>query len=164
MTWVKLDDAFFRNPKVTGVQPLARLLYMAGLCHCADTLSDGEIFQRDLPVLYLHSGASAKHVGQLVDAALWIRHVDSYWIPDFLAYNPSKEKVLAEREGARRRKESQRDRQRDSRRTNGASHRPPLPQPPFVSSSDYENNAVQPFAAQPPKGLRAVTALHPEAS
>lgn len=113
MSWVKLDDAFGRNPKVGSVQPLGRLLYVMGLCHCADQLTDGEIVSSDLPLLYLQSGAGAKHVGQLVDAALWVRHVDSYWIPDYLAYNPSREHVLKQRAaGLLRAKQSRTNRAR----------------------------------------------------
>ena len=152
MTWVKLDDAFFRNPKVTAVQPLGRLLYMAGLCHCADTLSDGEIASRDLPLLYLQSGATAKHVGQLVDAALWVRHGDSYWVPDFLAYNPSREMVLKQREAGKVRANRSRTNRAGSREVTAGVRATPAPSPsPLVSSTDYENNAVrEPFAVKPP--------------
>jgi hypothetical protein len=43
MPWVKLDDGFYSNPKVIKVPPLARSLYVAGLCHCATGLTDGAI-------------------------------------------------------------------------------------------------------------------------
>lgn len=153
MTWVKLDDAFFRNPKVTAVQPLGRLLYMAGLCHCADTLSDGEIHSRDLPSLYLQSGASAKHVGQLVDAALWVRHADSYWVPDFLAYNPSREQVMKQREAGKVRA----NRSRTNRERAPAVRATPAPAP-SVSSTGYENNTGQErFAHQPPTDIKSWT-------
>jgi len=155
MTWVKLDDAFGRNPKVGKVQPLARLLYVMGLCHCADQLTNGKIVASDLPLLYLQSGTGAKHVAQLVDAALWVRHVDSFWVPDFLAYNPSREQVLKQRAAGVLRANRSRSTRNASREVTAHVRATPAPSP-LVSSTDYENNAVhEPFATKPPTDIRS---------
>lgn len=159
MPWVKLDDAYFRNPKVTAVKPLARLLYVASLCHCADTLTNGEVHKRDLKLLHFHAGSAPKHVQQLTANALWIEHQDSYWIPDYLAYNPSRDQVLKAREAGLLRANRSRNKRDGSRER--ARERAPLvratPTPsPLVSSTDYENNAVhEPFAAKPPTDIRS---------
>lgn len=150
MTWVKLDDAFFRNPKVTAVPPLARLLYVASLCHCADSLSDGEVCERDLPMLHLQAGSAPKHVAKLVENGLWIEHETSYWIPDFLAYNPSRKTVLDQREAGKVRANRSRTTRSASRERAPLVRATPTPTP-SVSSTDYENNVGQePFAVKPP--------------
>lgn len=153
MTWVKLDDAFFRNPKVTAVHPLGRLLYMAGLCHCADTLSDGEIASRDLPLLFVQTSATAKHVGQLVDAALWLRHGDSYWVPDYLAYNPSREHVLKQREAGKVRANRSRTSREASRERAPLVRATPTPTP-SITTTDYEISTER-FQTKPPVDIRS---------
>ncbi len=155
MTWVKLDDGFFRNPKVTAVQPLARCLYVASLCHCADVLSDGEVYKRDLKQLHFQAGSTPKHVQQLVESGLWIEHGESFWIPDFLAYNPSRDQVLKTRKAGLLRANRSRSSRNASREVTAYVRATPAPSP-LVSSTDYENNAVhEPFAAKPPTDIRS---------
>lgn len=43
MAWVKLDDGFFRNPKVVSVGKDAKFLYVAALCYCGANITDGRI-------------------------------------------------------------------------------------------------------------------------
>lgn len=103
MSWVKLDDAFFTNPKVTAVHPLGRLLYMAGLCYSAAGMTDGRITKGALPLLLVQSGAKKSSVADLVEAGLWIERDNGWEVHDFLRFNPSKEQVLAERRSGSRR-------------------------------------------------------------
>ena len=51
MSWLKVDDGLFSNPKILEVSGPARLLYLAGLCHCAGGLTDGRISKKAGPVL-----------------------------------------------------------------------------------------------------------------
>lgn len=73
MTYVKIDDGIFSHPKVLGVHPLARLLWVASICHAGQHVTDGrdEIDTSTLVRLLAESGAGRHHVGQLVDAELW---------------------------------------------------------------------------------------------
>jgi len=43
MSWVKVDDQFFRHPKVLAAGRDARDLYLVGLTYCAQSLTDGFI-------------------------------------------------------------------------------------------------------------------------
>lgn len=43
MTWIKLDDGFFTNPKVLGLGQAAKLYHLAALTYCARELTDGVI-------------------------------------------------------------------------------------------------------------------------
>lgn len=108
MPWAKLDDALFSNPKIIRAAPLARSLYVAGLCHCASGLTDGIIDRSAVPLLLAQTGAPRTAVRSLLDVGLWIDHGDTYEVKDYLQYNPPRSRTEAEREAARKRKERQR--------------------------------------------------------
>lgn len=99
MAWLKLDDQFFRNPKVIDAGRDARDLYLAGLCYCGAGLTDGRIPNGALRML----GAEAdiddvrEAADALVRVGLWERRDDGYTVHDYLEYNPSKERVIATR-------------------------------------------------------------------
>lgn len=73
MSWLKLDDCFFRHPKVIAAGRDARDLYLAGLCYCGAGLTDGVIPAGALRIL----GADADiddpkaAVTTLVRVGLW---------------------------------------------------------------------------------------------
>lgn len=98
MTWVKLDDGFPRHPKVRRLSPVAFTLHVCGLCWCAEYLTDGVILDGQVrDVSDLTPKQAEKGAGELVDRKLWDRIDGGYRIHDFLEYNPSREKVEAER-------------------------------------------------------------------
>ena len=97
MSWVKLDDGFPDHPKALGLSDAAFRAYIEGLCYSARFLTDGLLL---LPIA--RRFANAKALSQLADASLWEAVSTGWQIHDYLAYNPSREKVLAEREAARR--------------------------------------------------------------
>lgn len=103
MTWVKLDDQFFRNPKAQAAGKEGRQLYVAGLCYCAGQLTDGRIIKPALPLVAAEAGVRPVVARRLVEVGLWVDRVDHYEIHDYLAYNPSAEQVKVEREIAKRR-------------------------------------------------------------
>lgn len=86
MSWVKLDDKFFRNPKVLNAGKDARDLYIAGLIHCATRETNGFIDHH-----YIWSIGKDAKVGRvdearitLVEHGLW-RVVGLGWeIADYL--------------------------------------------------------------------------------
>lgn len=105
MSWLKLDDSFFRNPKVREVDAAARLLYLAALCYCGAQLTDGHVSTRSLPLLAIDADVDDVDAlaAQLVAAGLWHAVAGGYQVHDYLAYNPSREQVLAARAAARAR-------------------------------------------------------------
>lgn len=99
MSWVRLDDGFPEHPKVLALgadYEVGISLLVRGMCYCARNLTDGFIPARtfsDNPQL----------VERLVELGLWERVEGGFQIHDYLAYNPSKERVLSTREAGRRR-------------------------------------------------------------
>lgn len=105
--WVKLDDAFFRNPKVRKAGPVGASLYLCGLCHCAGSLTDGWIAHSDVGLLLAEAQTTRATVTKLVEAGLWVEvaeHPEHYWVPDYLTYNPSRADVVTSREQAQARR------------------------------------------------------------
>lgn len=100
MAWAKLDDQFFYNKKIAQVDGPAKLLYIAGLVYVANQLSDGFIPAK--AVKFIASTADVANcqdfARQLVDVCLWDIVEGGYIIHDYLAWNPSKEQVLHNRE------------------------------------------------------------------
>lgn len=156
MTWVKLDDQFAGHPKIEEAGPAAAWMFVAGLCHCSTYLTDGKITK-----------AASKRLGnvrkpdeqarRLVNAGLWLDCGDHYLVHDYLDYQPSKAKVLAERDAATERKRKSREakeaRSQDghgvtSPSVTGESQRPdptrPIPDPtrPSVVKDTRESLAV----------------------
>lgn len=101
MTWLRLDDGFAAHPKVAHLSPHAFKLHVSALCYCAQFLTDGFV-PTARPGL-LMEGYRPAQVTELVDAGLWEPAEGGYWLHDYLKYNPSREKVEAEREAARNR-------------------------------------------------------------
>lgn len=100
MTWAKLDDQFPTHPKVMRAGPEASWLFVAGLCYCAQHLTDGAIPKCSVPTL-----ASVKNpkklAARLVEVGLWEEAHDDYLVHDYLAYNPARDEVEAERDRKR---------------------------------------------------------------
>ena len=103
MTWLKVDDQFYRHPKVQALTDAAFRLHVFGLCFSAQYLTDG--FVAD-PVLRSERPKSAPLTAELVRAQLWHREAGGYRIHDYLKYNPSREHVEAERTADRERKKA----------------------------------------------------------
>ncbi len=124
MGWIRIDDHFDEHPKLAKVGPIAWGLWLAGLAYCNRNLTDGFI-----PWAVAQKLASFKVVdntgrlwtlartcgmvgddidadwviGLLVDAGLWEEVEGGFQVHDYLDYQPSRERVLREREQARRR-------------------------------------------------------------
>ncbi len=116
MAWVRLDDGFFRHPKVIAAGPLARELFLASVCWSAANLTDGAIPRVVLPTLLLHdddvpvtSGRRRRAVDRLLAVGLWELNGDGWMIHDYLDYNPSRARTLADRAAARRRQQRHRE-------------------------------------------------------
>ena len=102
MAWVKLDDTFPEHPKVLAAGPLAGWLHVCAIAYCNRNLTDGHVpgavarRLADVP-------SPQRHIDALVDQGLWLEDGPDYLLHDYLEYQPSKAKVLEERERARKR-------------------------------------------------------------
>jgi len=92
MPWVKLDDSFWANPKVVEAGNEAVGAYVRMLSYCGQQLTDGHIKDSVAKVI-----ATPRVCKRLVDHGLLERNGRGWDIPDFLDFNPSKEKVEATR-------------------------------------------------------------------
>ncbi len=148
-----MDDGFFHNRKARSVGPEGRELFLAAGCYCSNPnqLNDGCFVAEDLPVIAALAQVQPNVADRLIEQDLWhpegadcakCRDVGQTMpvpaghisIHEYLAHNPTREKVLADRASAaerqrRSREKSQRDSHRDSPGTNGVSSGAPVPFP-----------------------------------
>ena len=101
MTWTKIDDTFWRHAKVAALldRPGGRdavCLWALALSWVGSELTDGMVPKRQ-PWRLLGDDPTAA-VAALVDVGLWERVPDGWRLHDYLVYNPSRAKVLAERQ------------------------------------------------------------------
>jgi hypothetical protein len=110
MGWIKLDDQFFRHPKVVGAGRDDRLLYLAGLCYCGANLTDGLIPSGAIRLLAaeVEIAKPTAAAARLVEAGLWERAGADFRVHDYLEHNRSSERVRAEREAAAERMQRKR--------------------------------------------------------
>ena len=121
MTWVRLDDGFAGHPKMEAVGPLAGWLHVAALCYCAQYLTDGRI-PKTKALKLTDVPKPRTQIARLLAEGVWHEDGDSYVIHDYLVYQPSRARVLAEREAAAERQRKARESRRDKPVTHNASH------------------------------------------
>lgn len=134
MPWVRLDDQFAGHPKMEAVGPLAGWLHVAALCYCAQYLTDGRI-PKTKALKLTDVPKPRAQIARLVAEGVWDEDGDSYVIHDYLVYQPSRARVLAEREAAAERQRRARESRRDKPVTHNTSHAvsPPSPTRPDPS-------------------------------
>lgn len=120
MSWLKIDDGIMDHPKVEAAideaGPWVVAVYLRSMCHAAKGLTDGKISRRAAKRLLADVDESDAVLGALVANGLWDDLGGNYQVHDYLDYNPTREKVQAEREAARLRKDASRKRSRDRSR------------------------------------------------
>lgn len=107
MTWVKVDDAMPRHPKLLSLgrdRLPCQGLWLDGMCYSSAYLTDGFV-----PVAALERGCE-KYAKLLVKAGLWESVDGGYRIHDYHEYQPSRADVTERR---------RRDAQRQSRHRHG---------------------------------------------
>ncbi|MEX0973996.1 MAG: hypothetical protein WD024_01405 [Bacillota bacterium] len=115
MPWVRLDDEFCQHPKILTAGPLAMALQVAGLCYASRYLTDGFVPAVSLPLLLDLKGydSTAESLAKsLVEAGIWAACEGGYQIHDYLEFQPSRTRVLADREAAKERMVQQRAKKR----------------------------------------------------
>lgn len=118
MPWVRIDDGFYMHPKVIGLSPAAIGLHVCGLCYAADNLTDGLIPKAAIGRL-TSARSATKMLAELEAAGMWIDEGKSWRIHDYLDYQPTREKVLAEREQAAERQRRAREKAAKKRADEG---------------------------------------------
>lgn len=114
MTWFKVDDTAHTHPKLRGAGMAAIGLWTVGGAYAAQHLTDGIVHAH-----FVKTNATAPQVAKLVNAGLWhaAGHDCSrcpqpsdgdYVMHDYLVYNPSRARVLAERKRAADKKRNHR--------------------------------------------------------
>lgn len=105
MAYAQIHTQAFRHPKVAALSDAAFRLWVAGLAHCQELLTDGLIH-----VSVLHSLGVRYHgrlVQELATADLWepLEDRTGWRVHDYLAWNDSKENIEKRRERWRLKKQ-----------------------------------------------------------
>jgi len=85
MTWFKIDDAFWAHPKTMALSPDAIALWVRAGSWSCQTLTDGIIPDRALPLFAPAAGAPA----ELVDAGFWYEIGGAHEFHDWAEYQES---------------------------------------------------------------------------
>lgn len=97
MPWGRVDDTFYRHPKVHELDESMRkgclALFWLADSWCNDQLTDGRVPAGVVRML----GGDVAEADELVRVGLWEKEGSAYRIHDFLHFNKSKEQVVAER-------------------------------------------------------------------
>jgi hypothetical protein len=92
VTWTKLDDGFWSNPKVEDVGNEAAGAYVRMLSYCGQHLTDGHV---------KHSAAryvtTSRILKRLVEFGFIEPTGEGWVVPDYLEFNKSREEVEATR-------------------------------------------------------------------
>lgn len=116
LSWVRLDDSMPDDEKVAALSDGAFRAYVSAICFSARMLTDGRLTARNVAAF---TGRRSKQLLQELAPGLWHEpgmvcpspHCDStcdlkageFLIHNYLKYNPTKQKVLAERAAAQAR-------------------------------------------------------------
>jgi hypothetical protein len=161
LTWARFDDRYPRHRKVDGLSDAAFRLDVSAVCWCAENLTDGVVLVTELcQVSRLKGTKASKAAAELVAAGRWDVIAGGWVIHDYLDYNPSKAKVLAEREAARRRQE--RKRQSNGQYGDGR-HAVTPAQQDHMSRRDFARTSpeVTPTPSRPERNVRGGTQRNP---
>jgi hypothetical protein len=99
VTWTKLDDSFYDDPKILGVGNEAVGVYARLLSYCGRHETDGTI-----PSEVAGFVGRPKVLLRLIDAGLLEQLDNAVRIPQYLKFNPSHKTLEAKREADRKRK------------------------------------------------------------
>lgn len=125
MPWVKLDDGFHRHRKTRKAwrEPRAVGLHVMAMTYCADHLTDGFVDREWVEDQLPARAERDRVIGKLVETGMWHEHGDGWTIHDFLEFNPSADKVEAQREAKREGGRKGAARRWTHRSSDGSTHR-----------------------------------------
>src|SRR5690606_15926339 len=110
MAWLRIDDRVRTHPKIAQAGPTAAWVWFCGVCYCREHLTDGFIPNAILATLVpgLTAAAVRKHATALVRENLWHQVDGGYEVHDFLDWNPTKARVIEQRQYEKDKKARQR--------------------------------------------------------
>jgi len=105
MTWLKVSDRFYSQPVLTALGLEVVGLHVVAMNYCADQLTDGHLTEADVEYMrnLYRLPTAAPLIDKLLSAGRWQRTTTGYEIVGFLDDQPSRQKVMANREATRRR-------------------------------------------------------------
>lgn len=104
MTWFRVDDGFWSHPKTLALSKSAVALWVRAGSYCGNHLTDGVVKRDVLPILQ----GTTDDANELINAGLWMAHVQGYVFHDWDVYQFTREKIEHERERTRQRVERHR--------------------------------------------------------
>ena len=95
MAWTRIDGLFLKNPKIQRAGVYGMALYISGLIHCNNSMTDGFIDEALLPGLCgdAFQTPGKKIAQKLVEVGLWLEVDGGYMVNDFLDFNRSKDQI-----------------------------------------------------------------------
>jgi hypothetical protein len=162
MPWARLDDKLLTNVKVRALSAEAFRVWVFGLVYCQSELTDGFIPKSALTLFGVPRDVTrAAHELCTAIAApgkepLWRCDDYGYYVHDYLAWNESRDAVMAKRKRENKRQQSwrlsRRDTQRDNTEGDGVT--------PMVHSTPHHSTPGEsPSDSPPPKAAREKAAL-----
>lgn len=155
MPWVRLTDDWYDDPDIIDAGPLAMLLWPVLISWSARNLQDGKIPAGQIRRLVDWSALGAEPeqaVASLVAAGRLQETAGGYLIVNFLKYQPSRAKVLSDRDASKDRaaksRASKTERAEPVREPCADAADAPVPGPvPDVSSSSSSSSATRKLPA-----------------
>lgn len=153
MPWVRLSDDWYDDEDLIEAGPAAMLVWPLLITWSLRNLKDGKVPSRQVRRLvdWHELGIDpAQVIASLVEVGRLQEIAGGYLIVNFLKYQPSKEKVLADREASKVRAAKSRDRQREGAEgvrdacADGADAPVPGPVPDLESSSSSSSSDLVP--------------------
>jgi hypothetical protein len=115
MPWVRFDDRFPTHRKIRRLSDAAFRMHVSAIHWCSEHLTDGHVPAGELD-LVSDVKSPLRVVPELERAGLWKPSSSGWEIHDFLEYQPSAEKVRAERDAKKERQERWKEKQRAASR------------------------------------------------
>jgi hypothetical protein len=97
MPWVRLDDGMYTHRKLVDVSVPARWLLVASICYSNQNATGGKVSRRAAKTVGMIEDPD-EAIAELLDVVLWEPDPDGYLIHDYEQYQPSREKILHDRE------------------------------------------------------------------
>jgi hypothetical protein len=148
VTWFKVDDGLFANPKWVACSVAARALWVTAGSWAGKQEDSGRVPRHIVAFL----GGRPRDAAELVANGLWELDEEGWRFHDWFEYQPTPEQIEAKRAAAAERQRKWRERQRESQRyepvSDGVGHAPPdptrpdpVPDPENPSSSSSHNDS-----------------------
>lgn len=134
MPWVRFDDRFPSNRKISLLSDRAFRLYVSAVCWSAENLTDGVILDEELTlVAHVRNINGARN--ELESRGLWERIEGGWRIHDYHDYQPTRHRVMEDR----RRNAARQEAFRERKRAKQDAAAPATPPPSNAGSNDVTN-------------------------